>query len=79
MDIVLSLKYAEKEGLSPRPDSAAAIYAQVEQLVKALPKKHQESTAATFHRWADAAVELLWLSSGGALSTLDLGRKPRDY
>ncbi len=59
MDIVLSLKYAEKEGLSPRPDSAAAIYAQVEQLVKALPKKHQESTAATFHRWADATDVLI--------------------
>ena len=47
MDTELSLKYAETEGLTPRPDSAAAIYAQVEQLVKALPKKYQESTATT--------------------------------
>ena len=59
MDIELSLKYADEEGLEPRPDSSAAIYSQVQPLVEALPKKHQESTAATFHRWADATDVLI--------------------
>ncbi len=59
MDIELSLKYAKKEGLTPRPDSSSAIYAQVDPLVKTLPKKHRDSTAATFHRWADATDVLI--------------------
>ena len=59
MDIELSLKYAKEEGLEPRADSSSAIYTQVEPLIKALPKKHQESTAATFHRWADATDVLI--------------------
>jgi len=59
MDIELSLKYAEEEGLEPRPDSAAAIYAQVDPLVEALPEKHRESTSATFRDWADATDVLI--------------------
>jgi hypothetical protein len=59
MDIELSLKYGRTEGVQPRPDSAAAIYAQVDTLVKALPKQYEESTAATFHRWADATDVLV--------------------
>jgi len=53
MDIELSLKYGKEVGLEPRPEAVAAIYAQVEQLVDSLPEKYRESTAETFHRWAE--------------------------
>ena len=59
MDIELTRQYADEQGLEPRPDSSAAIYTQVQPLVEALPKKHRESTAATFHNWADATDVLI--------------------
>lgn len=52
MDIELSLKYGASQGVSPRPQAVAAMYAQVDPLIKTLPKKYQPFMDDTFHRWA---------------------------
>src|SRR4051794_26871913 len=53
MDIELSLQYGKAEDVTPRPQEAAATYAQVAPLIKSLPTKYQPFMEETFHRWAD--------------------------
>ncbi len=54
MDTELSLQYGESEGVQPRPQQVAAIYAQADELIKSLPEKYQPFMSDTFHRWAEA-------------------------
>lgn len=53
MDIELSLQYGKAEGITPRPQEAAATYSQVAPLIKTLPEKYQPFMERTFQRWAD--------------------------
>lgn len=54
MDIELNLDFAKTLDLDPRPASVAAIYAQVDPLIQALPEKQRPVTEGVFQRWAKA-------------------------
>ena len=54
MDIELTLQFGKPEDVTPRPQKVAATYAQIDPLIKTLPKKYQPFMEDTFQRWAES-------------------------
>ena len=52
IDIRLNLDYGASLGLHPRQSQVTSDYAQVEQLIKALPGRYQGYLSEVFHDWA---------------------------
>lgn len=52
MDIELNLQYGATQDVSPRREETAAIYAQIDPLIKTLPDKYQDFMESVFQRWA---------------------------
>ena len=77
IDIRLNLDYGASLGLHPRPGPAAADYAQVEQLINALPAKYHSELSKIFHDWARGRdmVEQVGEASTGTTATAANGEQ----
>lgn len=71
IDIRLNLDYGKSLGLSPRVEQTTADFAQVQPLIKALPKQYQSYLDDVFHQWADGRdmVEQVGEQASGQAAT----------